>query len=56
MNYLLEELPQLETINDEQVLSKYLPWSKELPDEIQNIAETELENEKYKELTVVSEI
>lgn len=34
MNYLLEELPQLENINDENVLMKYLPWSKELPKEI----------------------
>ena len=34
--YLLDELPQLENINDETVLEKYLPWSKELPEEIQN--------------------
>ena len=36
IKYLLDELPQLENINDETVLEKYLPWSKELPEEIQN--------------------
>ena len=36
IKYLLEELPQLENINDEKVLEKYLPWSNELPPEILN--------------------
>lgn len=36
INYLLEDFPQLENINDEEVLEKYLPWSKELPNEILN--------------------
>lgn len=31
INYLLEELPQLENVNDANILEKYLPWSKELP-------------------------
>ena len=36
LRYLLEELPQLENVNDETAISKYLPWSKELPTEILN--------------------
>ena len=36
INYLLAELPQLENLNDEEELQKYLPWSEELPDEILN--------------------
>lgn len=36
IEFLLENLPQLENINDEQQLSKYLPWSKELPQDILN--------------------
>ena len=35
MKYLLEELPQLENLNDDS-LEKYLPWSKELPDDVRN--------------------
>lgn len=35
MKYLLEELPQLENLNDD-ILEKYLPWSKELPDDVRN--------------------
>ncbi len=46
IKYLLDELPQLENINDEKVLEKYLPWSEELPAEIQNY------EEEYKELKV----
>ena len=36
IKYLLDNLPQIENINDEESLSKYLPWSKELPTEILN--------------------
>ena len=36
LRYLLEELPQLENVNNETAISKYLPWSKELPTEILN--------------------
>ena len=36
IRYLLEELPQQENLQDENVLEKYLPWSKELPEEILN--------------------
>ena len=40
IKYLLDELPQLESIYDENVLEKYLPWSKELPAEILNFQGT----------------
>ena len=46
IKYLLEELPQLENINDEEVIEKYLPWSNELPTEILNFQGT------YEELKV----
>ena len=36
IKYLLNELPQLESIQDEASLKKYLPWSEEIPDEIKN--------------------
>ena len=36
LNYLLEELPQIEDIQDETVLEKYVPWSEKLPDDIRN--------------------
>lgn len=36
MNYLLNELPQIETEQTEERIEKYLPWSKELPNEILN--------------------
>ena len=36
INYLLTELPKEENLQDEKVLSKYLPWSKELPEDILN--------------------
>ena len=36
INYLLEQLPQLENLNDADVLEKYLPWSKDLPNDILN--------------------
>lgn len=38
INYLLEQLPQLETPTEEE-LKKYLPWSQELPKEILNYEE-----------------
>ena len=46
IKYLLEELPQLDNINDEKVLEKYLPWSNKLPTEILNFQGT------YEELKV----
>lgn len=46
MNYLLEELPQIEILSDENILARYLPWSKELPDEVRNF------EGEYKELQV----
>ncbi len=46
IKYLLDELPQLENINDEKALEKYLPWSEELPVEIQNY------EGEYKELKI----
>ena len=36
INYLLSELPQLENIDSQDVLDKYLPWSKELPKDVLN--------------------
>ena len=36
INYLLDELPQLEGVQTEKDLEKYLPWSKELPEDILN--------------------
>lgn len=47
INYLLNELPQLETEQTEEQIEKYLPWSKELPDEILNYQGT------YKEINLV---
>ena len=40
INYLLEQLPQLEGEQTEEDLEKYLPWSKELPEEILNFQGT----------------
>jgi len=40
ITYLLKELPQLENIQDEKELAKFLPWSKELPDDILNFQGT----------------
>ena len=40
INYLLEELPQLEGVQTEEDLEKYLPWSKELPEDILNFQGT----------------
>ena len=36
INYLLDQLPQLENLSDANVLEKYLPWSTELPDDVLN--------------------
>ena len=36
INYLLEVLPQLDGEQSEEDIEKYLPWSKELPEEILN--------------------
>ena len=36
IQYLLEELPQFEDMPNEKALEKYLPWSKDLPDDILN--------------------
>lgn len=44
MKYLLEKLPQLEGPQAEENIEKYLPWSKELPNDILNFDGT------YKEL------
>lgn len=44
INYLLKELPQLEGEQKEENIEKYLPWSKELPEEILNY------DGEYKEL------
>jgi len=37
LKYLLDNLPQIEELQDETILAKFLPWSKELPDDILNI-------------------
>ena len=49
IQYLLEEIPQLDNPRDESQLEKYLPWSKELPRELLNYQGT------YKELTLDQE-
>ena len=46
IKYLLDELPQLEGEQTEDMIEKYLPWSKELPDEILNFQGT------YKEINL----
>ena len=50
INYLLEQLPQLENPSDEDEIKKFLPWSTELPQEILNFQGT------YSELTVDSKL
>ena len=40
INYLLEELSQLEGVQTEKDLEKYLPWSEELPEDILNFQGT----------------
>lgn len=42
INYLLEELPQLENPKDEESLKKFLPWSESLLAEIRQSADTEV--------------
>ena len=37
LKYLLDNLPQIENLQDETILEKFLPWSKELPKDILNI-------------------
>lgn len=46
IKYLLDELPQLEGSQEEKDIEKYLPWSKELPEEILNYQGT------YKEINL----
>lgn len=46
INYLLDVLPQLEGEHAEKDIEKYLPWSKELPEEVKNF------DGEYKELEV----
>ena len=36
LNYLLDNLPQLENEQTEEELEKFLPWSDKLPDDIKN--------------------
>ena len=43
IKYLLQELSQFDNLNDEEKLKQYLPWSKELPNEI---VRTEEENDE----------
>ncbi len=47
IKYLLEELPQLEGEKTETEIERYLPWSKELPEEILNYQGT------YEDLKIV---
>ena len=46
IKYLLDELPQIEEAQDEKDIEKYLPWSKDLPEEILNYQGT------YKEINL----
>ena len=47
INYLLEELSKLEEAKTENEIEKYLPWSKELPEDILNFEGT------YKDLEII---
>jgi len=38
IEYLLTELPQLDNINDENELERFLPWSGLLPDSIKSVS------------------
>ena len=49
INYLLSELPQLENLNNEAELAKYLPWSKQLPKEILNFQSSEVETDEFED-------
>ena len=46
INYLLKELPQLEGEQKESDIEKYLPWSKDLPQDMKNY------DGEYKELNI----
>ena len=46
ITYLLEVLPQLEGEQTEEQIEKYLPWSKDLPEDILNF------ESEYKEMVV----
>ena len=48
INYLLKVLPQLEGEQSEEAIEKYLPWSKELPEEVLNF-QGEYEEISFKE-------
>lgn len=50
INYLLEQIPQLENPSDETELKRFLPWSQELPKGILNFQGT------YNELTIDSKL
>jgi len=50
ITYLLEKLPQYDNLNDEEELQKFLPWSKDLPEDILNYQGT------YNELEIESEL
>ena len=50
ITYLLETLPQYDNLNDEGILQHFLPWSKDLPENILNYQGT------YKELEIESEL
>ena len=42
INYLLEEIPQLENPKDDIELEKFLPWSENLPSEIFQLENDEI--------------
>lgn len=44
LNYLLDSLPQLDGLQTEENLEKFLPWSDELPNDVRNF------NGEYKEM------
>ena len=46
ITYLLKELPQLEGEQKEEDIIQYLPWSKELPEDVKNY------HCEYKELNI----
>ena len=46
INYLFKELPQLEGEQKESDIEKYLPWSKDLPQDMKNY------DGEYKELNI----
>ena len=56
INYLVEEIPQLENPIDEDKLNKYLTWSEELPKDTRNYTEEyveiKVEDERPRKLLV----